>query len=72
MKNTILYLEETIEEVASEATRNTKHITDNKRDIEENQKTITELSLHGQWCGDQDAWTTTSSVIRYDSMFVHR
>ena len=33
MKNTILHLEETIAEVASEATRNTKHIKDNADDI---------------------------------------
>ena len=41
MKNTILHLEETIEEVASEATRNTKHIEDNADDIVNVAETIT-------------------------------
>ena len=37
--------------------------------IEENQESITELSLHGQWCAYQDQWSFDSSVIRYDISF---
>ena len=44
-------------------------ILDNKREIEDNQESITELSLHGQWCAYQDGWTSGSSIISYDSIF---
>ena len=37
--------------------------------IEENKESITELSLHGQWCAYQDQWTSDNTVISYDSSF---
>ena len=122
MRNYILHLEDTLADVASEATRNTKHIKDNadeiinvaetvssvntslkdevssvnftlsleimslfedvltvssqlynvntstrqlidgnKRDIEDNLQSITELSLYGQWCAFKDKWAVASS-----------
>ena len=44
-------------------------IEDNKKEIEENQESITELSLYGQWCAYQDGWTSSSDVISYASSF---
>ena len=44
-------------------------IEDNKRDIENNKESITELSLHGQWCAYQDQWASDNDVISFDSSF---
>ena len=44
-------------------------IEENKGEIEENQESITDLSLHGQWCAYQNYWNSGSSVISYDSSF---
>ena len=44
-------------------------IEDNKREIEDNQESITELSLHGQWCAYQSGWSSNNTVISYDSIF---
>ena len=37
--------------------------------IEENKESITELSLHGQWCAYQDQWASDNDVISFDSSF---
>ena len=38
----------------------------NRRDIERNQESITELSWHGQWCGYKHQWETGPAVITFD------
>ena len=45
-----------------------REMEDNKKEIEKNQASITELSLHGQWCGYTYQWTSDMSVISYDRM----
>ena len=42
--------------------------SENTELIETNLRSITELSLYGQWCATQDEWGSTST-IKYDSMF---
>ena len=59
----------TIEDNKRDIEDNKRDIEENKREIEDNQESITELSLHGQWCAYQNEWTSSSAVISYDSSF---
>ena len=57
------------EDVSSVNSSTHQLIEDDKRESEDNQESITELSLHGQWCAYQDKWTSGNTVISYDSSF---
>ena len=59
----------TIEDNKRDIEDNKRDIEENKKEIEDNQKSITELSLYGQWCASKNRWSSSSSVIRYDSSF---
>ena len=55
-----------VDDLEREMEDNKREMEGIKKEIEKNQASITELSLHGQWCGYTGQWTTASTVISYD------
>ena len=47
-------------------TRKKLRTTGEIEESQESQESITELSLHGQWCAYQVLWTSGSAVITFD------
>ena len=69
MRTRVDDLEREMEDNKREMEDNKREMEDNKKEIEKNQASITELSLHGQWCGYTGQWNAASTVISYDRIF---